>query len=135
MDNESEASSYELQFSIDPSEVIVDQIFIWYLEELKLSNSCFDISIIKILKLNSIQIVDESRKRIQIRLDIYLGEGVLKLSNFCFDISIIKILKLYSIQIVDESRKRIQIRLDQIFIIVFKRRIEIIQLLFWYFHY
>ena len=130
MDNESEASSYELQFSIDPSEVIVDQIFIWYLEELKLSNSCFDISIIKILKLNSIQIVDESRKRIQIRLDIYLGEGVLKLSNFCFDISIIKILKLYSIQIVDESRKRIQIRLDQIFIIVFKRRIEIIQLLF-----
>ena len=87
MDNESEASSYELQFSIDPSEVIVDQIFIWYLEELKLSNSCFDISIIKILKLNSIQIVDESRKRIQIRL-------------------------------------------DQIFIIVFKRRIEIIQLLF-----
>ena len=134
MDNESEASSYELQFSIDPSEVIVDQIFIWYLEELKLSNSCFDISIIKILKLNSIQIVDESRKRIQIRLDIYLGEGVLKLSNFCFDISIIKILKLYSIQIVDESRKRIQIRLDQIFIIIFTRRIEIIQLLFRYFH-
>ena len=81
---------------------------------MKLSNSCFDIFIIKILKLNSIQIVDESRKRIQIRLDIYLGEGVLKLSNFCFDISIIKILKLYSIQVVDESRKRIQIRLDQI---------------------
>lgn len=50
MNNESEASSYELQFSIDPSGVIVDQIFIWYLEELKLSNSCFDISIIKILK-------------------------------------------------------------------------------------
>ena len=91
MNNESEASSYELQFSIDPSEVIVDQIFIWYLEELKLSNSCFDISIIKILKLNSIQIVDESRKRIQIRL-------------------------------------------DQIFIIIFTRRIEIIQLLFRYFH-